>query len=65
MTSETPNRWIIRQRIERLDNGQCPNCGADLQSGYGFAFGGGIGFYVNCENFCGYYEKSLDPPDEE
>lgn len=47
----------------------CPVCGAPTESGYGFAFGGGLGTYTFCtDETCDWYVKAADPeaepPDE-
>ena len=36
-------------RRHRLRNGECPECGTPLESGYGLA-AGGIGYYEFCRN---------------
>lgn len=46
----------------------CPRCKAvideGLDSGYGFAFGGGLGQYMSCPNDgCDWFVKWLDPDD--
>ena len=39
---------------------KCPECGAQMWSGYGLAGGGGIGTYFVCPE-CDHFEKTLDP----
>jgi hypothetical protein len=40
----------------------CPKCGSELDIGYGFAGGGGIGPYVYCTSeTCDHFVKSQDP----
>ena len=42
--------------------GVCPACGKKLESGYGLAYGGGVGPYEFCEDeVCGYFHKWSDP----
>lgn len=48
----------------------CPDCGARLgeteDSGYGFAYGGGLGQYMSCPNDdCNWFVKWLDPLEQE
>lgn len=45
---------------EEDEYGKCPKCGCrELVSGYGMAFGRGIGAYLAC-NECDWFEKDLD-----
>jgi hypothetical protein len=45
---------------EETEYGKCPACGGrELISGYGMAFGRGIGSYLAC-NSCDWFQKGLD-----
>lgn len=46
---------------EETEYGACPKCGCrELISGYGLAFGRGVGGYLAC-NECDWFRKGLDP----
>lgn len=43
----------------------CPRCATHCESGYGFAFGGGLGGYEWCPGEgCEWYTKHHDPEDD-
>jgi hypothetical protein len=49
----------------KCDQTLCPKCGAHAESGYGVAFGGGLGSYEWCASSgCEWYEKRHDREDE-
>lgn len=52
-------------RAQRLHRQQCPDCGVDLETGFGLA-GGGYGPYLYCPSeTCGkYFEKFQEMPDD-
>jgi hypothetical protein len=42
----------------------CPRCGAHCETGYGVAFGGGLGAYEWCPGAaCDWFTKQHDPED--
>lgn len=43
---------------------KCPQCGGHLISGYGFAFGEGIGVYVVCLDCSHVVGKAVETPGE-
>lgn len=55
------NEDELEPESEESEYGKCPKCGCrELISGYGLAFGRGIGAYLACNN-CDWFEKGLDP----
>ncbi len=46
------------------DDGACPACGGELEHGYGFAGGGGIGVYWFCLDCDLMVSKHVDEPGE-
>lgn len=59
-TNIAPDHYVTRMRLEWFEAGLCPRCGAEVEGGYGFAFGGGCGSYTFCSDWCGYIEKIID-----
>ena len=52
------------EKGERSINGKCPKCGAPIDGGFGFAYGG-YGPYEWCSKECGWYWKRVLRDDEE
>jgi hypothetical protein len=44
-----------------INEPKCPDCGGDIDIGYGFAGGGGIGTYEYCTECYRIIEKWPDP----
>ena len=42
----------------------CPDCGADVNIGWGYAIAPGFGDWKVCERYCGWFWKKVLPHDE-
>lgn len=51
--------WSLEGLLNRKAQTRCDRCGNKLGSGYGFAFGGGLGLYTFC-TACSWYTKVPD-----